>query len=127
MTAEAQPPVTEIASFDDFVELVFKEQKTVVVDFWADWCGPCKRFAPVFEAAAGQHPDLVFVKVDTVQHRDIMQAAGVRSLPTIGLYHGGQLFDVLIGMQTPARFEKQLKRLEDKAAGKGFIARLLGR
>lgn len=128
MTAETeQPAYEEVNDFDRFVEIVFTEKQTVVVDFWADWCGPCKRFGPIFAEAAKGHPGLTFVKVDTERNRDIMQAAGVRSLPTVGLYHGGELFDVLVGVQTPARFEKHLKRLENKAEGKGLLSRLLGR
>lgn len=123
----AETGYEEVNDFDRFVEIVFEDKQTVVVDFWADWCGPCKRFAPIFAEAAKAHPQLTFLKVDTEKNRDIMQAAGVRSLPTIGLYHGGELFDVLIGVQTPAQFAKQLKRLEDKAEGKGLLARLFGR
>lgn len=120
-------PYEDINDFDRFVTVVFEEKRTVVVDFWAGWCGPCKAFAPIFAAAAAAHPELTFLKVDTERNRDIMKAAGVRSLPTIGLYHDGQLFDVIVGVQTPARFEKQLKRLKSKAEGKGLLSRLLGR
>jgi hypothetical protein len=52
---------------------------------------------------------------------------GIRSLPTIGLYWKGTLRDVIIGAQPPAAFEKRVQALEDRAAGKGFLARLLGR
>jgi thioredoxin reductase (NADPH) len=120
-------PYEEINDFDRFVTLVFEEKRTVVVDFWAGWCGPCKAFAPTFAAAAAAYPELTFLKVDTERNRDIMKAAGVRSLPTVGLYHGGELFDVIVGMQTPARFDKQIKRLKAKAEGKGFLSRILGR
>ena len=56
-----------------------------------------------------------------------MKAAGVRSLPTVGLYHGGELFDVIIGVQTPAKFDKQIKRLKAKADGKGLLSRLFSK
>ena len=124
---DAAAPYEEINDFDRFVQIVFEEKQTVIVDFWADWCGPCKRFAPIFAAAAAAHPELRFLKVDTERNRDIMKAAGVRSLPTIGLYHEGELFDVIIGAQTPAKFDKQIKRLKAKAEGKGLLSRLLGR
>ncbi|MGK0358370.1 MAG: thioredoxin [Bradymonadia bacterium] len=120
-------PYEEVNDFDRFVQIVFKEKQTVIVDFWADWCGPCKRFAPIFEAAANAHPELCFLKVDTERNRDIMKAAGVRSLPTIGLYHGGELFDVIIGVQTPAKFDKQIKRLKAKSDGKGLLSRLFSK
>ena len=63
----------------------------VLVDFWADWCGPCRRFAPVFEEASGQHPDIVFAKVDTEAEQGLSAAAGIRSIPTLMAFRDGIL------------------------------------
>jgi thioredoxin 1 len=55
----------------------------VLVDFWAGWCGPCRRFAPVYEQASQKHSDIVFGKVDTEEEPELAMAAGIYSIPTL--------------------------------------------
>lgn len=80
----------------------------VIIDFWAEWCGPCKMFGPIFEEASERHPDVVFAKVDTEQEQELAAYFKVRSIPMVvafreqigifqqpGLLQGPQLDEVL--------------------------------
>jgi hypothetical protein len=77
-------------SQDNF-ESTVSQEGIVIVDFWADWCGPCKRFAPVFEKAAEQHSDVTFAKVDTEEHQGLAAALQIMSIPTIMVFRDGIL------------------------------------
>jgi thioredoxin len=75
----------------------------VFVDFWADWCGPCKSFAPIFEAAAEKHDDISFAKVDTEAEQQLAGALAIRSIPTLMIFRDGiQLFSQAGALPAPA-------------------------
>ena len=67
-------------------EQTIADNNIVVLDFWASWCGPCRAFAPTFEAAAEKHPDIAFGKVDTEAQQQLAAEFGIRSIPTLMVF-----------------------------------------
>ncbi len=94
---------------DNFEEVATGNQ-LLVIDFWAEWCGPCRRFAPIFESASERHPDVVFGKVDTEADPDLATTYGIRSIPTVMVVKDGTIIHQQPGMLTGDLLDELLDR-----------------
>ncbi|MDZ8200392.1 thioredoxin [Microbacterium sp. SSW1-59] len=81
---------TQTVTMDSFRETI-ADNDIVLLDFWAEWCGPCRSFAPVFEKASEDHADVVFGKIDTEDQRELAGGFGITSIPTLAAFREGIL------------------------------------
>lgn len=95
------------------LESTITDNDIVFLDFWAEWCGPCRMFAPVFEKAAEKHPDIVFGKVDTEAQQELAAAFQIRSIPTLMAFRE----NVLVFAQPGAMMGPQFDELVSAVRG----------
>lgn len=94
----------------DFAQTV-QDNDMVIVDFWAEWCGPCRKFAPAYEKVSEEHPDVVFGKVDTEAQPGLQMQFGIQSIPTLMIFREG----VILYNEAGAIPEAALQELVTKA------------
>ena len=97
----------------DTIDDVIGAEGITLVDWWAEWCGPCKQFGPVFEAASEQHTDVVFGKIDTEDQRELAAAAQITSIPTLMAFRDGILVFSQPGALPAAGLEQIITAVKD--------------
>jgi len=96
-------------NFSDHVE----KPGIVFLDFWASWCGPCKNFAPIFEATADKNPDIIWGKIDTDKETEIAEGFGIRSIPTLMVFRDGILLYAQPGMVPAGKLEEIIVKVKE--------------
>jgi thioredoxin 1 len=93
-------------------EKTITDNEIVFIDFWAEWCGPCRNFAPVYDKVSEQHPDVTFAKVDTEAEQGLAAAAGITSIPTLMAFRDRVLVFSQPGALPESNFEELVQAVK---------------
>lgn len=94
---------------DDTYEDTVEEERLVLLDFWAEWCGPCKALEPVLEDIAESYPELTLAKIDADENEAAMDAFGIQSIPTMILFSRGEPVEVFAGKVPYPKIEREVR------------------
>ena len=97
---------------ENFNETI-ENNETVIIDFWATWCGPCRSFAPTFDTASENHEGVVFAKVNTEEQQELAQACNIRSIPTLMIFRDQILLFSQAGALPPAQLEDVIEKTKE--------------
>jgi thioredoxin 1 len=93
---------TKIVTDANFADVVLMSEKPILVDFWAEWCGPCKMVAPILEEIAAANDGIVIAKMNVDENPTTPASYGITSIPTMHVYQGGQIVKTIIGAKPKA-------------------------
>ena len=102
--------VTQLTQ-DDFQKEVLDAEQTVVVDFNADWCGPCKMLAPIFESVSEKLTDVKFCSINTDDNQDTAMQYNITGIPCLIIFKGGQEVKRLVGLQTEESLVEEINKV----------------
>ena len=101
---------TKAVTDDSFAVDVLQSEKAVLVDFWAEWCGPCRQVSPILEEIAGEHADKIeIVKLNVDENPRTAADYGITSIPTMSVFQGGEIVKTIVGAKPKALLLKDLE------------------
>ena len=97
---------------EETFQAAVEDGKPLIIDFWAPWCGPCRQFAPVFDAAAAKHPDVTFAKVNTEEEQELAAGLRIRSIPTLMVFRERVLLFSQAGALSAAQLDELIEQVQ---------------
>ena len=99
---------TKVITSENFAEEVLQAKGTVLLDFWAEWCGPCRALGPIIEEVAADHPEVKVGKVNVDEQQALAQQFGIMSIPTLVVFKDGKKVNEALGLMPKAQVESLL-------------------